>query len=548
MFSGGRQEKTRAELGIEPGALVVSMASRLLYDKGVGEYMEAARLVGSRRSDVCFILAGEPDRGNPRSVKDKHLEAWANEGFVKQIGYHNDIAAIFAVSDVVVHPTYYQEGIPRVLIEAAAMGKPVVTTTMPGIVEIVENGVNGVSIPPRDEVELAAAIEGLLDHADLRRRYGIAGRRKAEAEYDDREIGDRYINVYRQAWRSTGARRRWANAKNRRFTPSPADSWTNPSSVSVSVIIPARNEETHIATALDSVLSQDHAGPMEVIIADGSNTPAMSEIVQRSYPDVLIVPNQEGYTPTGLNCAIRESSGEVIVRCDAQATLPSGYIRRVVETMNRTGAANVGGRQQATGTTLFSKAVALAMNSTLGSGGSLYRGGSTPGPTDTVYLGAWRRDTLECIGGFNPALIKNEDYELNWRLQQRDETVWYDPALVVEYRPRDNMQDLVKQYFGYGQWKLVVLALHPRSLQPRHMASPLLMLGFMASLAVGLTGSLWVALALPMLYLAVLVLMSAAIGLRRREAAAVLLPIVLAIMHLSWGIGFFLPPRKKPPR
>ncbi len=169
------------------------MASRLLYDKGVAQYMEAARLVRSKRTNVCFILAGEPDPGNPESVSDKDLDAWAKDGFVKQIGYRDDIEAIFSVSDVVVHPTYYMEGIPRVLIEAAAMGKPIVSITIPGVAEIVDHRVNGVCVPPRDAGELAAAIESLLSDADVRSRYGVAGRRKVEAEYDDRMVSDRYI-------------------------------------------------------------------------------------------------------------------------------------------------------------------------------------------------------------------------------------------------------------------------------------------------------------------------------------------------------------------
>ena len=542
-MSGHQRKRVRSDLGIAPGTTVVSMASRLLRDKGVREYMEAARLVQSRCPDVCFLLAGEPDPGSPGSITDNDLATWASEGSVKQIGYRDDIEAVLAVSDVIVHPTYYPEGIPRVLIEAAAMGKPVVATTMPGVTEIVEDGVNGVSVPPRDSGELAKAIEGLLTDHDLRRRYGAAGRRKVEAEYDERAVAERYAAEYRRVWNHAADRRRRVNVAERPFPPGAIDTTTDQSGVPVSVLLPARNEEALIAAALDSVLSQDYPGAIQVIVADGSDSPAMTEVVRASYPDVRLLPNPERSAPAGLNYAIRESTTKVVVRCDARTILPPRYVRRAVDILERTGAANVGGRQQAVGTTFFEKAVALAMNSLLGSGGSLYRVGSDPGPTDTVYLGTWRRDALEAVGGFNNSLIRNEDYELNWRLRRRGGTIWFDPELAVEYHPRSSMASLVRQYFSYGRWKSTMLMLHPRSLRPRHLAAPMLVLGLAASVGLAVSGALWWAVALPLLYLAVLLLRATSVGLCHRESSAVLLPAVLAAMHMSWGIGFFLPAR-----
>ena len=538
------RERVRAELGIAPGTMVVSMASRLLYDKGVAQYVEAARSVRSRLPDVCFLLVGEPDPGNPGTVTYDDLDAWAGDGSVKCTGLRDDIPAVFAISDVVAHPTGYPEGIPRVLIEAAAMGKPVVSTALPGVVDILEEGVNGISVPPRDGVELAKAIESLLTDDDLRRRYGAAGRRKVEAEYDDRAVAERYVAEYRRVWADAGARRPRTRVEERAFATAITGARTGQSGASVSIIIPARNEEAAIAATLDSVLAQDYAGPVEVIVADGSDYPTMAGIIRASYPEVRIVPNPERNTPAGLNCAIREAAtGEVIVRCDARATLPPGYVRRAVGTLERTGASNVGGRQQAAGTTFFEKAVAVAMNSLPGSGGAPYRVGTAPGPTDTVYLGAWRRDTLEAVGGFNASLNRNEDYELNWRLRRRGGTVWFDPELAAEYRPRGSMASLVRQYFNNGRWKSTMLMLHPKSLRFRHLAAPMLALSLVVSAGLAISGVFWWAAALPLLYLAFLVLWAASVGRLRREPSAALIPVVLAAMHLSWGIGFFIPAR-----
>ena len=194
------RDRIKDELGIGPGDLVVMMASRLLYDKGVSEYVDASRALYSRRSNVRFVLAGDRDPGNRDSVTSHDLEKWADEGSILYVGYRDDMPALLATSDIVVLPTYYPEGIPRVLIEAAAMSTPIVSTTIPGVAEIVEDGVNGSLVPPRDADALASAIEGLLNNPQLRSEYGAAGRRKAELEYDDRQVAQAYVEEYKKAW------------------------------------------------------------------------------------------------------------------------------------------------------------------------------------------------------------------------------------------------------------------------------------------------------------------------------------------------------------
>lgn len=200
------RSKIEADLGIQTGDLVVTMASRLLYDKGVSEYVEAARALRSKRSDTHFVLAGERDPGNRDSVTSDDLERWTKERGILYVGYRDDMPLLLATSDIVVLPTYYPEGIPRVLIEAAAMSRPIVSTTIPGVAEIVEDGVNGALVPPRDANALATAIEELLDNPGLRSEYGAAGRLKAEREYDDRVVAQRYLEEYQRAWMNARSR------------------------------------------------------------------------------------------------------------------------------------------------------------------------------------------------------------------------------------------------------------------------------------------------------------------------------------------------------
>ena len=180
----------------------------------------------------------------------------------------------------------------------------------------------------------------------------------------------------------------------------------------------------------------------------------------------------------GLATGIRAARAGIVARCDAHAVLSPGYLRRAVETLSRTGAANVGGRQHPVGRTFFERAVALAMTTWLGAGGARYRLGGPEGPADTVYLGVFRRDRLDAVGGVDPAMVANEDYELNWRLRERGETVWFGPALAVAYRPRGT---LARQYYRYGWWKSAMLRRHPFSLRVRQLAAPLLVLGLAVS-------------------------------------------------------------------
>lgn len=312
----------------------------------------------------------------------------------------------------------------------------------------------------------------------------------------------------------------------------------------VSVVIPARNEERTLPATLDSALAQDYGGEIEIIVADGSDTPALAEIVRERYPSARLVPNPRRATPAGLNLAMREARGSVVARLDAHAVLPHGYVARAVETLRRTGAANVGGRLVPVGETFFERAVAAATSTPMGTGGARYRQGGAEGPADTVYLGVFRRDALDAVGGFDETLLRSQDSELNWRLRQRGEAVWFDPELAVAYRPRGSFGALARQYFAYGRWKAAILLRDPASLRLRQLAPPALLLGLAASGALAVAGALRLAAVIPLLYAFALAAASAWAGLRRREPAALLAPAALAVMHLSWGAGFFLPARR----
>lgn len=178
------------------GVPVVTMAARLLKDKGVHEFVEAARLLHKNMVKAHFWLVGDVDCGNPASISNLELNQWRDEGLVELLGQRKDIAAIFAASNLVVLPSYYGEGLPKVLIEAAGCGRAVVTTDMPGCRDAIEADLTGVLVSPRDAKGLATAIQHLLEDDDLRHRMGKAGRALAEREFAIEKIVLAHLGVY----------------------------------------------------------------------------------------------------------------------------------------------------------------------------------------------------------------------------------------------------------------------------------------------------------------------------------------------------------------
>jgi glycosyltransferase involved in cell wall biosynthesis len=179
-----------------PGPVVVLMVARLLRDKGVMEFVEAARRLRGQNVNVRMLLAGGIDPGNPASVTEADVRAWQAEGVVEPLGERNDIAALYASAHIAVLPSY-REGLPRSLIEAAACGRAVVTTDVPGCRDAIEPDVTGLLVPSHDAQALAAAIARLATDTSLRQRMGAAGRALAEREFDIQDVCDKHLSLYR---------------------------------------------------------------------------------------------------------------------------------------------------------------------------------------------------------------------------------------------------------------------------------------------------------------------------------------------------------------
>lgn len=189
----------RAPPVLQTGArpLRVLLAARLLWDKGIGEYAGAARALHAKGVTATFLLAGTPDSGHPDGVSESTLHKWVDEGALEWVGQVSDMATMLRDVDVVVLPSY-REGLPKSLIEAAACGLPLVTCDAIGCREAVADGENGFLVPPRNVSALASALDRLLRDPALRERMGKASRAKALAEFDERIVIEKTLDVYQE--------------------------------------------------------------------------------------------------------------------------------------------------------------------------------------------------------------------------------------------------------------------------------------------------------------------------------------------------------------
>jgi glycosyltransferase involved in cell wall biosynthesis len=178
--------------------LRVLMACRLLWDKGLREFVKAARILKAEGRNVEFLLAGQPDPGNPASATEQDIQAWVEEGLITWLGQVDDMAELLSSVHVVTLPTSYREGVPRILIEAAACGLPIVTTDAPGCREVVTHEVDGLLIPLKDAGALARAIARLEDEPELAERLGAAAQRKARTEFSEEKVISETLAVYQE--------------------------------------------------------------------------------------------------------------------------------------------------------------------------------------------------------------------------------------------------------------------------------------------------------------------------------------------------------------
>ncbi len=273
---------------------------------------------------------------------------------------------------------------------------------------------------------------------------------------------------------------------------------------SVVIVMPVLDEEEHLESAIAGLLAQDYQGEIQIFLAvapSGDRTQVIAAELAERHPSLSVVANPSGKTPSALNAAIGASQSEVVIRVDGHALIPVDYVRIGVETLNASGADNVGGVMLAQGLTPIQKAIAAAMTSKFGVGGAAFHVGGAEGEALTVYLGCFRRTALERVGGYDESMVRAQDWEMNHRIRETGGKVWFTPDMVVTYRPRSSLRALASQYFGYGTWRREVARRYRETISLRYLAAPVLVSGVVLGLLlvlIGLTASqqllVWVGL------------------------------------------------------
>jgi len=318
---------------------------------------------------------------------------------------------------------------------------------------------------------------------------------------------------------------------------------------SVSIIIPCYNEQDTINKLLEAIYAQTFPrADLELIIADGLSTDGTRAEIAAfadAHPDlhIAMADNPAKSIPSALNCALRESQGEIIVRLDAHSVPYPDYIERCVADLQAGQGENVGGVWEihpgASG--WMAESIAQAASHPLGVGDALYRRAGKASEVDTVPFGAFKRELLALIGFFDESLLTNEDYEFNARIRKSGGKVWLDPAIRSVYFARPTLAELARQYSRYGFWKWRMLRRYPETLRWRQGLPPLFVLSLIvgAILAVFLPVFRLLLAAELVVYCIALLTAGVIAAIRQNRAFLIVgLPFAIATMHISWGAGF----------
>lgn len=320
-----------------------------------------------------------------------------------------------------------------------------------------------------------------------------------------------------------------------------------PGSPLITVVVPCRNEAAYIGPCLDSILASEYpVERMEVLVADGMSDDGTTDIVRRyaeRWPAIRLVPNPEGIAPTGLNRAIRQATGEVIVRMDAHVVYPRNYLPLLVTALQESGADNVGGVIETLpanpGAT--ARAIAIGVAHPLGVGNSYFRIGTTARRwVDTVPFGCYRRAVFDRVGLFDEALVRNQDDEFNFRLVARGGRILLLPEVVSQYFARATLGQTSRMFYQYGYFKPLVARKVGRVMTLRQLVPALFVLSLVVGAALALVFD-WARVGLALLvavYASIVVFASARAIPAHGVRCASVLAGVFPLLHFSYGVGF----------
>jgi glycosyltransferase involved in cell wall biosynthesis len=314
--------------------------------------------------------------------------------------------------------------------------------------------------------------------------------------------------------------------------------------VTVSIVVPCRNERSQIEAVLQSILDQEPLpGGFEVIVADGMSDDGTRNILfelAKQNSRLRIVDNPDRITARGMNIGILHTRGRYIAIMGAHAHYAPDYLRSSLEVLQETGSDNVGGSMECLGKSWLQRAIAVAHHSPFSVGGARWHDIAYEGPADTVFGGFYRREVFDRFGLFDETLVRNQDDEFNLRLTRGGGTIWQSPRIRSWYFPRPTLLGVFRQYLQYGYWKTRVIRKHQIPASMRHLIPGCFVISLAVLPLLGLAWplALWIWFGIIGAYLCCAAGASIATAAKHGWSYLPILPIVFACYHLGYGIGF----------
>lgn len=311
----------------------------------------------------------------------------------------------------------------------------------------------------------------------------------------------------------------------------------------VSVVIPCRNEEKHIAKCIDSIIEQSYGiENIEVMIADGLSDDKTGDIIKeygKLYPQIMYIKNEKKTAPVAMNLGIKKSTGDIIIIFGAHAYMDKEYVKKCVEKLNTQDIDCVGGRIINLSENRSAEAISRSMGSPFGVGNALFRYSNSEMLVDTVAFGAYKREVFDKIGLFDEEFVRNQDDEFNFRLTKNGGKILLSPEIISYYYTRGSFSKLWNQYFQYGFWKVRGIQKHKKPAQIRHLVPA----GFVLGLIFGTALSIFLSWARYIFFFAIILYLAGALVFAQRaaqEETQYIPGIVLSfiILHISYGLGF----------
>jgi len=507
---------------------------RLSLEKGYHHLLAALALLKARGVACSLDVVGSGSEYNALKAQATALGLEKEVIFHGHVAYGPELFALYRKATVLVVPSL-SEGFPQVIAEALCVGLPTVASAVGGIPAFLTHLETAMLVPPADPLALAEAIEQVLNSPDLRERLRHNGRALMRGNTLDAQR-ERMVQVIQNEVLSEGQHP---------YRSAPADypGGSPPAQPTVSAVIPVYNEIAYIRSIVDALLAQDYPALTEIWFVDGKSDDGTFEELQwlkERDPRIRVLNNPRRNQSAALNLAFSQIRSDVVIRLDGHARYGPGVIRQSVQALLETGAGGVGAIQRPLAPdTLIGQSILAAHESKLGVGVAKHRQASASGWANTVWNGCYWKYVVDRAGPLREDFLRSEDVDFNARVRALGYGLYLSPDIKAYYYTRQSLRELWRQHLVTGAGVAQTLFENRQALRWHHFVP----LAFVSSLLLPLTVSVFWSPALVafisvlLLYLSALILFSVIAWCKRPGCYVLLLPVVFAILHISYGLG-----------